>query len=133
MTPYILAALALWLFQTFLAASFKTVFTDDAPAAMMDHMRGKDKPAHLSVHGARAQRAHQNLLESLVVFLPLALLLEIQGDSDGLGAQGALAFVAARAAYIPAYHLAVFGLRSTAWTIGLLGLCAMAYAALVGA
>ncbi len=128
MTLYILAALGLWLAQTFFAASFKTVLAPDASAAVQDHLRGKDQSVELSVQGARAQRAQQNLLESLLVFLPLALLLEIQGETSGIGAQGAGLFVVARALYAPAYHLAVFGLRTATWTLALVGLGMMAVA-----
>lgn len=130
MTPYILAVLGLWLAQTFFAASFKTVLASDASGAVQDHMRGKDQTVELSVHGARAHRAQQNLLESLVLFLPLALLLEIQGETTGLALQGAAVFTIARFVYAPAYHLAVFGLRTLTWTVGFLGLGMMVVALL---
>ncbi|MEN0066667.1 MAG: MAPEG family protein [Myxococcota bacterium] len=130
MTIYIIAALALWLAQTFYAASYKTVFAPDAMSAVQDHMKGKDDAVALSLHGARAQRAHQNLLESMLVFLPLALLLEMRGDVPALGTQGALLFLVGRALYVPAYHFAFYGLRTTVWTVSLVGLCMMVYALL---
>lgn len=130
MTIYILAALGIWLTQTFLAASFKTVFAAEPTAAVQDHMRGKDRAVELSIQGGRAQRAQQNLLESLVVFLPLALLLEAQGKTSGLATQGALMFVVGRILYVPAYHFAIFGVRTAMWTVAGLGLAMMAYAAL---
>lgn len=130
MTPYILAALGLWLAQTFFAASFKTVLAPDVADAVQDHMRGKDRSVELSVQGARAQRAQQNLLESLVVFLPLALLLEVQGHTTGLGVQGAAVFVAGRLLYAPAYHLAIYGLRTTTWSVAGAGLAMMVAALL---
>jgi len=125
-TPYILAALGLWLVQTFYAASFKTVLAADPGGAVQDHMRGKDRPVTLSVHGARAARAQQNLLESMLVFLPLALLHEAAGEPAALATQGALVFVIARVLYVPAYQIAVFGLRTLTWTVGLVGLGMMA-------
>lgn len=130
MTVWILAVLALWFAQVFYAASFKTVLADDPAAAMQDHVRGKDQPVTLSVHGARAQRAKQNLAESLPAFLALALLLEHQGVQDGLGVQGAVVFLVSRVLFVPAYHVAVPGLRSLMWTGGAVGLGMMVAASL---
>ena len=130
MTPWILGALGLWLLQTFYAASFRTFLADDMAPAVSDHLRGKDAEVGVSVQGRRAERAQRNLLESLVVFVPLALLLEVRGISDGLAAQGAILFLAARVMYVPAYHLAIFGLRSTVWFAGFAGLGMMASALL---
>ena len=127
MTPWILAGLGLWLAQTFYAASFKTVLAADPDDAIQDHFRGKDQSVALSVHGARAQRAQQNLLESMLVFLPLALLLEFKGITEGLAMQGAIVFLAGRMLYVPAYHLALPGLRTLTWTVAVAGLGMMTY------
>ncbi len=130
MVPYLLAALGLWFAQVFFAASFKTVLTDEPNAAMLDHMRGKDSTPELSTMGARASRAQNNLLESLIPFLALAILLEIKGAPE-LGITGAGVFLVGRALYVPAYLLAVLGLRTAMWTIGFVGLAMMGWA-LVG-
>ena len=130
MTPWILAVLGLWFAQVFFAASFRTVLAPEPSAATADHMRGKDRPVVVSLQGARAERAKQNLLESLPVFLGLALLLEMQGQADGLATQGAMVFFVGRLLYAPAYHMAIFGLRTAMWTVGLLGLGMMTVALL---
>ena len=131
MTLWILAGLALWFAQVFYAASFKTVLAEGATAAVQDHMRGKDQAVAVTIHGGRAQRGVQNLQESMLAFLPLALLLHMEGYTEGLGVQGAILFLVARVMYVPAYHMAVFGVRTAAWFAGFAGLCMMA-AALLG-
>lgn len=127
MTPWILAVLALWLAQIFFAASFKTVLSDDANAAAMDHMRAKDNAPELSVMGGRATRAQSNMMESLVIFLALALLAEIKGAPDQ-AVTGAMIFFIGRALYVPAYMVGIFGVRTLMWSIGFVGLGMMAWA-----
>lgn len=131
MTPWILAVLGLWLGQVFLAASFKTMLAPDPQAATADHLRGKDAAPEPSKVGGRAQRAKDNLQESLPIFLAVALLLEFQGDAGLLAQAGAATFLVARVLYVPAYLSAVFGLRSAVWTVGLVGLGIMVAALFV--
>ena len=81
--------------------------------------------------GGRALRAQRNMAEAMPVFLALALLLEMKG-APGLAVPGAITFLAGRALYVPAYLAGVYGLRTTAWTVGLVGLGMMAYALMTG-
>ena len=127
MTLPLLAALMLWFGQVFFASSFRTYLAPNPKETLQDHMRGKDEIPEPSMLGKRAARAQNNYLESLVVFLPLALLHEIQGTTHGLAVQGAWLFVVARAVYVPAYLVAVFGLRTTVWTAAFVGLGMMVY------
>lgn len=129
MTPWILAVCALWFAQVFFASSFKTVLADDREAALRDHMRGKDAAPELSQMGGRAARAQHNMAESLPVFFALALLLELKG-APGLGVTGALVFLVGRVLYVPAYLMAVPGLRSVLWMGATVGLGIMAWACL---
>ncbi len=63
--------------------------------------------------------------EALFFFLPLAILLIVTGKADGMGLTGALVFVIARAAYLPAYYVGVTGLRTLVWFAGVIGLIMM--------
>ena len=54
--------------------------------------------------------------------MPVALLLLITGKADGIALTGALIFVIARAAYLPAYIIGTPWVRPTFWTIGVIGL-----------
>lgn len=75
---------------------------------------------------ARAARAQRNMEESLVFFLPLALMLLITGKTDGLASTGAVIYLLARAAYLPAYLTGVFGIRTVIWAASLIGVVMMA-------
>ena len=51
----------------------------------------------------RAQRAHRNMLESLVLFAALVLVAQIVGRANAMTALGAQVFFWARLVYIPVY------------------------------
>jgi len=128
MTTWILAVVGLYLAQVFFAASFGVVLTDDPAATTADHMRGKDLKPEKSIIGGRAQRALDNLKESMPIFLAIALLLHINGTNDGMAQTGAIVFLVGRTLYVPAYLLAVYGLRTLMWSTGLVGMGLMASA-----
>lgn len=123
MTLWILAVLALWVAQIFLPSGLRFLAAKDSQAYFADHMRGKDDPPPDGPLVGRAQRAFNNLQESMPVFLGVALLLEIHGD--GVGVTGAMIFFVARVLYVPAYLSAVFGLRTVMWVGGWVGLAMM--------
>jgi len=110
MIPWILAVLALWVVQTFLAASFNTVLAPNRAEATLDHMKGKDATPEPTVLGGRADRARNNMLEALPVFLGIALLLQIEGQTGTLAQAGAAVFL---------------GVRSLVWGVGWIGLLMM--------
>jgi len=77
----------------------------------------------------RAQRAHRNFLENLVPFLGLAVLALFLPDTNTKQAVvGAEVFFFARLAYLPLYLMAVPFVRSTAYTIGFIGMVLMGLA-----
>jgi len=86
----------------------------------------RDTVLEKSVSSQRCGRAQRNMEEALFFFLPLALLLIITDKADGLGLTGALVFVIARAAYLPAYLIGVAGLRTLVWAAGFAGIVMMA-------
>jgi uncharacterized MAPEG superfamily protein len=70
----------------------------------------------------RAQRAHRNMLESLVLFAVLILMTEIlnkNSESTGLGAQ---LFFWGRVAYAVIYVAGIPWLRTVAWGVSVAGL-----------
>jgi uncharacterized MAPEG superfamily protein len=73
----------------------------------------------------RAARALANFQETYPVFIALALGLAVTGRTGGLGATGALLWVAARVAYVPLYLLGVPYVRSLAWVVSMPGLLLM--------
>ena len=70
----------------------------------------------------RAKRANQNMIESLVMFIPLILVAVITERTNGMTALGAALFFWGRLAYAPLYWFGVPWLRSAAWFVGILGL-----------
>ena len=70
----------------------------------------------------RAQRANQNMIEGLIMFIPLVLVAVITERTNGMTALGAAMFFWGRLAYAPLYWFGVPWLRSGAWFIGIIGL-----------
>lgn len=96
---------------------------------VMGYAKGRDEePVASPVHG-RALRAARNTRENMPIFLALAVLALVVDNTDMAQAiLGAQIFVLARIAYAPAYMSAIPFLRSTVYTIGLVGLILMAVA-----
>jgi uncharacterized MAPEG superfamily protein len=80
-----------------------------------------DLPA-ITGWAGRAQRAHRNLLESLVLFAVLVLIGAATGRSNGMTVLGAELFVAARLAYQLVYLIGIPWLRTACWLAGVAGL-----------
>jgi uncharacterized MAPEG superfamily protein len=70
----------------------------------------------------RAQRAHRNMLESIVLFAALVLVAHVSGHANATTAMGAALFFYGRLAYAAVYVLGVPWLRTIVWTVGLVGL-----------
>ena len=128
MQPWILAVLVLFFVQTLLPYSSRYLENMGRIREVIHtSVRGRDNLPELSVYGARADRALNNMKEALPVFLPLALLLQMQPAVPELGVLGAKLFFGFRVLYVPAYISAVPGLRSTLWGASLVGIGMMAW------
>ena len=128
MIVLILLVLLLYVVQTFVPSALMARAV--GPEAM--HYAGgpRDEPLKLTVKAGRAKRALENMNEAMMIFIPLSLLAISFNLNSGTAWWGALVFLLARVAYIPAY-LTAFGLtRSVVWTIGHAGLGMMAVAIL---
>ena len=82
----------------------------------------RDSLPEITGWAGRAQRAHRNLLESLVLFAVLVLIGAATGRSNGMTMLGAELFVAARLAYQIVYLAGIAWLRTACWLASIAGL-----------
>jgi uncharacterized MAPEG superfamily protein len=71
---------------------------------------------------ARAQRAHKNMLENIVLFAILVLATKITGTSNELTILGAQLFFWGRVAFFVIYVIGVPWIRTVAWGTSIVGL-----------
>ncbi len=86
---------------------------------------GRDNLAEPSTLLARANRAVGNMIESLIIFIPLALVAIYTQTTQGLVLTGAALFFWGRLIYAPVYWIGLPWLRTLMWTISLVGLIVM--------
>lgn len=84
-----------------------------------------EQRATKSVVAGRLQRSLNNMLETYPAFVALALALAVTGKTGGLGAIGALIWIAARVIFTLFYVAGVPVLRTLAWFVSILGLVLM--------
>jgi uncharacterized MAPEG superfamily protein len=70
----------------------------------------------------RAQRAHRNMLESLVLFATLVLVAHVAGKANAMSALGAAVFFYGRLAYAVIYWFGIPWVRSVVFFIAMAGL-----------
>lgn len=78
-----------------------------------------------NVVAQRLDRALRNLLETYPAFIALALVLAVSGKTGGMGAAGAMTWLAARIFYVPLYASGVPVIRSIVWFVSIVGLAMM--------
>ena len=120
LTTIILLVLALYMVQIFLQETSR--FGLD----LRGIVGNRDNPPKLSVIAGRLNRAKNNMLESLPIFLALALLALVKGGDTGAVTRAASIFLIARVAYVPAYVSGIPMLRSLVWLVSVASLAAMA-------
>jgi len=76
----------------------------------------------LTGFAGRAQRAHQNMLESLPLFIALVLVAHIAGRANGATVTGCELFFWGRLFHWILYVIGVPWLRTVAWVISVIGL-----------
>jgi uncharacterized MAPEG superfamily protein len=81
----------------------------------------EDLPPATSWAG-RAQRAHRNMLESLVLFAVLVIVTEITNKNSAMTGLGAQLFFWARVAYAVIYVIGVPWVGTAIWGVSLIGL-----------
>lgn len=82
----------------------------------------RDDMPKLTGWAGRAERAHRNMLESLVLFAVLVLLLAATGKSNAATLLGAQLFFWARLAYAVVYLIGIPWLRTGLWGVSMAGL-----------
>jgi len=70
----------------------------------------------------RARRAQLNMLENLVLFIPLVLVAKVAGRANETTALGAEIFFVARLAYALVYTIGIPYLRTLVWLVSIVGL-----------
>lgn len=85
-------------------------------AGTLANPRPEDAP--LASWAQRAQRAHANAVENLVVFAPAALAVHVLQRGDGLTAAACATYFFARLLHYAVYTAGVPGLRTLAYFAG---------------
>lgn len=70
----------------------------------------------------RAQRAHHNMLESVVLFAALVLVAVVSGKTNSTTLLGAQLFFWARLVYAFVYVAGIPWLRTAVWLVSMIGL-----------
>ena len=70
----------------------------------------------------RAQRAHHNLIENLVLFAVLVLVAVVAGKTNATTLLGAQIFFWARVAYAAVYYAGIPWLRTGIWGVSVVGM-----------
>ena len=78
--------------------------------------------AGLQGWAGRAQRAHRNMLENLVLFAALVLVCVISNKTNATTLLGAQLFFWGRLAYAVIYLAGIVYLRTAAWLVSIIGL-----------
>lgn len=90
----------------------------------------RSQQTKLEGFGARAKAAHENSFEALIMFAPGVLAVIAVGAIGHTSQLLAVAFVAARVAYLLAYWFDYHWLRSTFWAVGFISSLALVYQAM---
>lgn len=120
LTTVVILVLLLFVVQLFLQETSRYRFN------LWQIMGNRDIRPQETVIAARLNRAKNNMLESLPLFLGLAMLALLKGGDTSRITQGAIVFLVARTVYVPIYAAGIPVLRSLVWLAGMTGLLMMA-------
>lgn len=82
----------------------------------------RDGLAPFTGWAGRAQRAHRNMLENLLLFAALVLAAALSQRTNATTLLGAQIFFWARVAYAVVYVVGIPWLRTGVWTVSVIGL-----------
>ncbi|WP_439101648.1 MAPEG family protein [Congregibacter sp.] len=99
------------------------------PEGLKAGLSNRDDLPEATPLGGRAERAANNTIEALVLFVPLALTAQVAGSADTV-TLGATVFFWARVVYLPVYLVGIPVVRSLVWGVGVAGLAMMVMALL---
>lgn len=81
-----------------------------------------ERPAPVSERAQRMDRALANMRETFPVFAAAAIALVVADLTSALTGFGAVLYLIARVAYVPAYVFHVPAVRSLVWTAAMVGI-----------
>lgn len=93
-------------------------------------LSSRDEHRTVSGIAARLERALNNSVTAMVLFAPAVLLIVVTDNSTNQSVLACQAFLIARLVYLPAYAFGLVGIRSLAWTVGLLSTALLYFLAL---
>ena len=93
--------------------------------------RDREPSRQMSDRTARLGRAMDNHFEGLILFTIACVVIAVSGQSSGVTAACAWAYLGARVLYIPAYYLGLRPWRSLIWMVGFAATALMYLAALL--
>ncbi|MBW4709694.1 MAPEG family protein [Roseobacter sp. YSTF-M11] len=88
-------------------------------------LSSRDEERSVSGIAARLDRALNNSVTAMVLFAPAVLLLVVTDSTSNASLLAAQVFLIARLVYLPAYALRITGVRSLAWTVGIVATIAL--------
>lgn len=83
-------------------------------------LSSRDEVRTVSGIAGRLERALNNSVTAMVLFAPAVLLIVVTEKSSNVTVLACQVFLLARIVYLPAYAFKLTGIRSLAWTTGLL-------------
>ena len=93
-------------------------------------LSSRDENRTVSGIAGRLERALNNSITAMVLFAPAVLLIIVTESSTAQTVLACQAFLIARLVYLPAYAFKLTGIRSLAWTVGLLSTALLYFLAL---
>lgn len=88
----------------------------------------RHEPPKATPLGGRIQRAKTNLVENLLIFIPLILMAQALGISTELTKLGSVIFLVARILHAIVYVVGITYVRSPIWGASLMGMVMIAVA-----
>jgi uncharacterized MAPEG superfamily protein len=82
----------------------------------------REKMPEITGWAGRAERAHRNMLQSLVLFAALVLVAQVTGKLNPMTALGAQLFFWGRLAYAAVYVIGLPWIRTAVWAVSIVGL-----------
>ena len=117
---YLIASVALFLVMIF-AQSFGAIFSGRSVADLVGARDGLPSDGYSAFHG-RAKRAQANMIEGMMMFVPLVLAAAYLNAFNSMTALGAAMFFWSRLVFAPCYWFGVPWLRTLVWLLSIAGL-----------
>lgn len=119
---YLVAAVFLYFAMIVVQAVLANL--ENNPAEMAG---ARDAIADKGVKLSRARRANANMVEAMMMFVPLVLVAYLTDNLNEMTQLGCGLFLAARIIYAPLYWFGIPWLRTLVWFAGLVGTALVAF------